>query len=156
MNYPVNELNAFLADKVMGLPGVGYYRRKSVYNTEREKCAAGDLTAFGDVAGLYYTWVANSVDSLDSLVAVPNYVEKVAEAFQLVEKLRPIFSFDIQVWSDHYVVSISGPKNKGDSHYQELVERPCDRVSVGICLAIIDLFYLGALGCPKDELPKLW
>lgn len=48
------ELEAWVSEHILGLEGVGYYRRKSCYTSEQERCEKGDHTPD------YPDWVADT------------------------------------------------------------------------------------------------
>jgi hypothetical protein len=136
MKVPNNrEIEAWLAEHVAGLTGVGYYRRQSMTNTIWEKCKEDD-----NGASLYYTTISNR---LDSLFSVPCYTTDIAAAFELIEILRHsgyvLIISTIYQETRLYSVLIRGCKRSFESFHSDLVTATDMYPAKAICIAICNL-----------------
>lgn len=88
------DLDLLIGRDVIGLPGVGYYRRKSCYEAGHEPCNKGDVTPDYPAweASLYYKHPATGVFS------VPRYTKDISDAWQVMEALavahKPKMTFE--------------------------------------------------------------
>lgn len=146
MNVPSNrEIDAWIAEHVMKLSDVGFYRRKSEKTSGWEKCEKDDTTPDNDrwPANLYYLSIPGNTDSV---FAVPQYTDNIEEAFSVLLKLRSMnYHFVISDMYDgvnKFKVEIWGIKHLIDSMRSKLVEA-CDiHPAKAICVAVCNLFEL--------------
>ena len=78
------ELDALVAEKVMGLEDAGYYRRESCNTSEWVKAEKGEPSPFGGTAGLYYP-IVGTRDNPVSLIAVPEFSVRISAAWEVWE-----------------------------------------------------------------------
>jgi len=79
---PGRDIDALVGDKVVGLPGVGYYKRRSVHTTDWTACAKGDVTDD------HPEWKAN-------LYYLPGVDESIGVALGMGPRAVPRYSSDI-------------------------------------------------------------
>jgi len=144
MMVPTNrEIDAWIAENIMKLSGVGYYRRVSCRLGGWEKCNKEDKTpdeqSWG--ASLYYTHIPGN---LAAIYSVPPYTDKIESAFEVVEVMRNSgYHFIISTISDgvkKYSVTIRGCKRIIDSMHSDLITISDISPAKAICMAVCNLF----------------
>jgi hypothetical protein len=117
----LHDLDFLVAKHIFDLPELGYYRRKSAYCTEMEKCNKGDKTLdyphSGMEASVYFKF-------RDHLRCVPYYTTGV-ESFQV---LSAMLEAD-HVYTDKFVLSFANQENYGKSDCHEFLTRVFKNVS---------------------------
>lgn len=139
------DLDAWIAEHVMGLKGVGYYRRKSWKTQGWERCKKGDTSPAdageddlpkGHYASLYYLHFS---DDPDSVHAVPKFSSDMNHAYMMMDKMRSqAYVFDIhslyggaQIWC----VQIQGCKVPVDSFHTKLAQVEDSMLPRALCRA---------------------
>ncbi len=149
---PGRDLDAIIGQKVMGLPGVGYYKRKSCYTHEWAPCVKGDPT--DDYPGWvatapYYLPGADTMGVDGALMlssfgprAIPQYSVDISHAWQVLQhvacKKHWRFCIGSQEGYDsgplYWVTIMHGGKQwEGDSRYGDME----DSLPLAICRACL-------------------
>lgn len=132
MDAALKRLDQCIAEQVMGLHRVGWYRRKSCKTFDFELCAPGDRTPD------YPEWTANLLyyhQASATEVAVPRYSTQIADAMTVVERVR-LRCRDIVFRSDNrypiiWTVELVLPHHR--------ITTTADTLPLAICLGVLKM-----------------